>query len=482
MAKKTARGLVIRDQTIEILELALAKGEFEVTGYGWARLPDGVVRGGRVLNTKVLSDELKKLILASKIKSAKKSVVLGLAQSQVFLKVFKIPKFEEKELEEAINWHVGSLAPVLPKDGYNSYELIGKNKKNELKVLLASAQQIVVDGYLEAMDLAEIEVDSIEPLALSRVRLIDPKMLMGKSIAYVHLYGGRLSVSILVNNKLWFSKESIVFNNKEEMILNEVSGLIKFFNEKKDKDIAGATEVIYSGDRQGVEILGRNLKGMKLRVTKAESGIVFNKSKVISDVEAVSFAPVLGLAMRGGVKIKGLIDLLPKWPKEKKKLTEIKDFFSRAVIGGGIVAWLTVISLGVNFYLMKNEAGVLDNRIQRVETELVDRQESKFFDWGNQFNQTVKSAGLIDDSRKSLSIVLQKLSELMPKNVRVTFFSYGMNKKWLMSGTAVSRNDVLVLDKKLKESEIFTDANLYFSSLESNEGVVFRFSGGSNGR
>ena len=152
------------------------------------------------------------------------------------------------------------------------------------------------------------------------------------------------------------------------------------------------------------------------------------------------------------------------------------------MIGGGIVAWLTVISLGVNFYLMKNKAGVLDNRIQRVETELADRQESKFFDWGNQFNQTVKSAGLIDDSRKSLSMVLQKLSELMPKNVQVTFFSYGMNKKWLMSGTAVSRNDVLVLDKKLKESEIFTDANLYFSSLESNEGVVFRFSGGSNGR
>jgi hypothetical protein len=152
------------------------------------------------------------------------------------------------------------------------------------------------------------------------------------------------------------------------------------------------------------------------------------------------------------------------------------------VVGGGIVVWLTVISLGVNFYLMKNKTRVLDSKIQKVQTELTNRQESEFFDWGNQFNQMVKSAGLIDDSRKSLSMVLQKLSELMPKNVQVTSFSYRVNKKWSMSGTAISRNDVLVLDKKLKESEVFTDTNLYFSSLESNEGVVFRFSGGSNGR
>jgi len=482
MAKKTARGLVIRDQTIEILELVSAKGRFEVTGYGWARLADGIVRGGRVLNTKVLSDELKKLIQASRVGSVKESVVLGLAQSQVFLKVFTIPKFEEKELEEAINWHVGSLAPVLPKDGYNAYELIGKNKKNELKVLLASAQQIVVDGYLEAMELAGIEVEAIEPLALSRSRLIDSKMLVNKSIVYVHLYGGRLSVSILVSGKLWFSKESLLLNGKEGLILNEVLELIKFFSEKKDKDVVGVTDVIYNGDKQGVGVLEKNLKGMQLRVTKAEPGMVLNKSKLVSDVEAVTFAPVLGLAMRGGVNIKGLINLLPKWPKEKKKLMEIKSNFSKAVVLGGILVWLTVIGLGINYYLMKQKSRELDERINRIEVELVNRQEGDFFEWGNKFNQTVQSAELIEASRRDLSAVLQKLSELMPRTVKLTSFSYGINGKWSMSGSATNRNDVLVLDEKLKSSEIFIDANLYFSSLESSEGIVFRFNGGNNGK
>jgi len=481
MAKKTARGLLIRDETIEVLELTSDKGRFEVSGYGWARLANGVMKGGRVMDAKALAYELKKLMRASRIRSVRGPVVLGLAQSQVFLKVFTIPKFEEKELKEAITWHVGSLAPVLPRDAYNSYEVIGKGVQNEVKVLLASAQQLVVDGYLEAMELAQIEVESIEPLAISRVRLIDPRMFLNKSVASVHLYGGRLSVSILVNGKLWFSKESFVIEGKEGVIATTVTELIKFFTEKKDKDIAGVTEIIYSGDRAGMGVLEKNLKGFRPKVTRAESGIILVKSKVVSDVEAVMFAPVLGLAMRSGVHQKGLINLLPDWPEEKAELVGLKKTMSRTIVTAGLVVWLTVVGLGAGWWWLGQRGQELTGQISRLEAEASQQQEGEFLDWGNQFNQTVKAAGLIEESRVSLVQVLRRLSELMPKTVKITSFTYNsLIGKWSMSGVADKREDVLVFDKMLKESDIFAEAKLYFSSLESDEGVVFRFSGGKD--
>jgi hypothetical protein len=350
-----------------------------------------------------------------------------------------------------------------------------------VKVLLASAQQLVVDGYLEAMGLAQIEVESIEPLAISRVRLIDPRMFLNKSVASVHLYGGRLSVSILVNGKLWFSKESFVIEGKEGVIATTVTELIKFFTEKKDKDIAGVTEIIYSGDRAGIGILEKNLKGFKLKVTRAESGIILVKSKVVSDVEAVMFAPVLGLAMRSGVHQKGLINLLPDWPEEKAELVGLKKTMSRTIVTAGLVVWLTVVGLGAGWWWLGQRGQELAGQISRLEAEASQQQEGEFLDWGNQFNQTVKAAGLIEESRVSLVQVLRRLSELMPKTVKITSFTYNsLIGKWSMSGVADKREDVLVFDKMLKESDIFTEAKLYFSSLESDEGVVFRFSGGKD--
>lgn len=479
MAKKTARGLLVRDELIEILELTLVKGGYEVSAYAWSKLTEGMVKGGRVMDPKGLGREIKKLILASGTKLINGPVVLGLPQSQVFIKVFNLPKFEDKELDEAISWHVGSLSAMLPRDGYSSYEIVGKDLKNNVRVLLASVSQLVVDGYLEALEEAQVKVDSIEPLAISRARLVDPRMFINKSVASAHLYRGRLAMSILVNGKLWFSKESVVVNGKGEVFKKEVLELIRFFSEKKEKDIPLVTEIVYSGDKVGMEILERNLKTTKLKLIKADQGMVIRKSKAISDVGLIVFAPVLGLAMRGELMQKGLINLLPLWPKKKEELNKLVGLMNRSVVGVGLVVWLVLGLLVAGRWWLKTRIETLSVRINKLEQELLARQENEVFLWGDEFNKVVEVSSLIERSRLSFYEVLNHLSELVPKTVKVTSFSYNsLVDKWSMSGVAETREDVLVLDSKLKESEIFSEARLYFSSLENDDGIVFRFSGG----
>ena len=89
---------------------------------------------------------------------------------------------------------------------------------------------------------------------------------------------------------------------------------------------------------------------------------------------------------------------------------------------------------------------------------------------------------MIDDSRVAMSQVLSNLASLTPSGVRITAFAYeGGTKKWSIAGIADSREAVLSFDKSLEDSSFFFDHQLYFSSLESNQGVLFRVSGGSNG-
>ncbi len=483
MANKAALGLIINDNSLELLGLTSLGGEFRVSGYAWIRIPEGIVKTGKVVEVKALAEEIKKLMESVRPKPIRESVVLGLPQTQVFLKVFTIPKFEEKELNEAIGWHVGSLGPVLPEEAYTSYELVGKGKKNEVKVLLAAAGRLVVDEYIKAMELAGVGIKAIEPLAIAGARLIDPEQLLNKSVLNTHLYRNKLSVSILVNGKLWFSKEILVREGEGAKIQAGVVELIKYFSERKEKDIANVSEIVFSGDSQGIEQLKRNLVGFKLPVVKAEAGIVLSDTGVIKNATGLMFAPILGLAMRGGVHQKGLINLLPEWPKEKARVKQLGQTMSRAVIIVGAVVWLTVGVWGAAWWWLGKEYKRLVNQKQNLQTTLAQQKETELLSWGNRFNETVKTIELIEGSRVSYSQALNSLSELMPKTVKLTSFTYNsQTQNWSLAGTAEKREDVLVLDQALKQSEWFKEARLYFSSLESSEGILFRFSGGGDGR
>ena len=479
MPKKSALGLLIDDVHLEALELKPSKGKFSITNYVWSRLPPGTVKAGKVINSKILAAELKKLLQAGRTKSFKGLVVLGLPQSQVFLKVFTIPKFEEKELNEAISWHVDSLKPVLPQNAHTSYEVIEKKPNYDVKVLLAAVPQEVIDGYAQTAELADLKIDIIEPLALSKARLINPQRLLNKSIISVHLYQNQLSVSVLINTKLWFSKEIFIPSGEENNIRSAVSELIKFFTEKKNKDIVNASEIIYSGDNHGLDRLKTSLVGFKLPVVQAQAGVMLIKSQAVSDVQSTSFTPVLGLAVRGNLHQKGLINLLPEWPKAKAEILKLIVNLSKAIVVAGIIAWLNIMVLEVLWWQFSNKKQNLSEQIAKLEVQLNEQKEKELLTWGKQFNQTTKTAQLIEKSKIDYTQVFARLSASLPLTVKLTSFKYQpFVGKWSIIGIADKREDVLVLDKALKESQFFSDARLYFSSLESNQGVVFRFSGG----
>jgi len=479
MSKKSALGLLIDDIHLEALELKSSAGKFSISSYVWSRLPPGTIKAGKVINPKILAEELKKLLQTGRTKSFKGSVVLGLPQSQVFLKVFTIPKFEEKELNEAIGWHIDSLKPVLPQNAHTSYEVIEKTPNYDVKVLLAAVPQEVINGYAQAAEIADLKIDIIEPLALSKARLINPQRLLNKSIISVHLYQNQLAVSVLINAKLWFSKEIFIPSGEENNIRSAVIELIKFFTEKKNKDIANASEIIYSGDNHGLDRLKTSLIGFKLPVIQAQAGIILTKSPAVSDVQNIAFTPVLGLAVRGNLHQKGLINLLPEWPQAKAKLLKLIVNLSKTIVAAGIIVWLNIMVLEILWWQFNKKSQLLNKQITTLEVQLSEPKEKELLEWEKQFNQTTKTAQLIEKSKINYTQVFARLSASLPPTVKLTSFKYQpFVKKWSIIGIADKREDVLVLDKALKESELFSDARLYFSSLESNQGVVFRFSGG----
>ena len=475
MAKLPAQGLLITDTTVEILVLNGAGGKYWVAGYAWSRLPAGVVNGGKVSDSRVLAEEIRKV--AGKVKPQFRGpVVLGLPQAHVFLKGFTLPKFEGKDLEEAIAWHVNSLSPLIPDDTYTAYEIAGETGDGQIRVTLAAVQKEIVDTYVEAVNLAGVELGVIEPVVMAKTRLINPKQLWGKSVVGVHVYGGVVTASILVNGKVWFSRESSVAVGEGQVINGIVNEIVDYFVKKRDKDVPNLSEILYCGDRAGLQFIKSNLGNTALPVVVAEPGIVLKASGAVSDLEVAAMAPVLGLAMRGDLNRKEMINLVPTWLTGQGEINRWRRTAGVMVTVAAITIWLLAgVWMGFKWW-WQQEADKLGLELSQVVFDAQEEQELTA--WKEGFNRQVEMATAILENQTDYERVLSNLAAVTPKGVKLTALVYqSAPSKWSISGVAGNREDVLVFDRELKNAQLFDGAQLYFSSLDTDTEVGFRFGG-----
>lgn len=477
MPKSTARGLLVDDQYIEVLEIKSDGRGLKVSNYNWRKLPEGVISRGRVVRRQALAQELIPLINEAQQGPISGPMVLGLPQEQVFIKIFSMPQFAEKDLDEAINWHISSLGPVVPREAYTAHEIIGKNNHQELTVLLAAAAKDVVDDYLAAADLAGISLEAVEPITIARVRLIDPKQISRQTVLMVNLSAGQLTIIILVNGKLWFSKDSKLKEYNQLEIAQLTGELINFFQERKEINVAAIGSIIYSGDKSGLTVLPTALSGFKLPLTLIRPGWHLVASKIFPRIEPMGLAPVLGLALAGRLEERELLSLMPDWPKQKAKGQSLARISARLMVTLGLLAVLIMLILAGGWWWLKQSSRNLHQETLIRQTQL--NQDEGIIEWATEFNQTVARINQIEKKRLSQAEILRQLASLTPLGVKITALTANfMQDNWLVSGVAENRESVLVFYDQLKSSQWFNRAKLYFSSLQSNQGVVFRLSGG----
>lgn len=477
MINKTARGLLIDDEFIEILEVKRGRRGLTVGNYSWRRLAEGIVSRGRVIRPKELAEEIRQLVAGGRSGPINGPVVLGLPQEQVIIKVFTLPKFDDKDATEAINWHISSLGPVVPKEAYFAHKVVGKSDASGLTVLLAAAPKAVVDDYLEAAGLADIKVMAVEPVALSRIRLLNHKQLENKAVAMVSLAGGQLSIAIVNNAKLWFSQETRLKTYDQREIARLTGEMLRFFEERKEVNSPAIEAVVLVSDPGGTTLLRTALKPLGLPLTDGEPEWSLTASVVIASPDKVSLSPVFGLALAGQLEEREWLSLLPSWPQQKYRAESLSRLSQKTAIFAGITVVGITLSLVGGWWRLQQSSRSLAAEVLAQQLPL--NQDGGVASWAAAVNRTVQRIELIEKQRSSQAEMLTQLAGLTPAGIRLTALSMEFKQNsWSLSGIAENREAVLLFYEQLKQSRWFNQAKLYFSSLESSQGIIFRLSGG----
>ncbi len=203
-------GLDIGTDSIKVAEAKIARDGITITGVGIARTPQGVIENEVIVDPAGLGNAIKALLAESGIKT-KKCVSSVSGASQVVVRVISVPKMKHDELAETMKWEVERHVPFSPQEVVMDFQPLDKPgvdpDATEMEVLLAVAQQQLIDSHVEtllAAGLQPMAID-IEPLAASR-SLIETSQNGAKSetVAIVNIGSTRTDLGVFENGLLTF--------------------------------------------------------------------------------------------------------------------------------------------------------------------------------------------------------------------------------------------------------------------------------------
>lgn len=203
-------GLDIGTDSIKVAEAKFAKEGITITGLGIARTPQGAIENEVIVDAKALGEAIKALLSESGIKT-KKCVSSVSGASQVVVRVISVPKMKTEELAETMKWEVERHVPFSPNEvvmDFQPLDLPGADPAAaEMEVLLAVAQQQLIDSHVEALIAAGLKpmAIDIEPLANSRSLVeLSKNGAMGETVAVVNIGSTRTDLGIFENGILTF--------------------------------------------------------------------------------------------------------------------------------------------------------------------------------------------------------------------------------------------------------------------------------------
>lgn len=209
-------GLNIGNESIKAVEIRGKGLDVAVTALGSIPTPPDCLSNGVILNPVSLSSALRDLFVQSGIKS--RNVISSVSGSgALVVRVLEVARMSDAELSEHMNTDLERYVPFPPNEVVKDYrplrELPTDPDAPNMEVLLAAAQNEVIDQHLAVLKDAKVEPQAIdvEPLAAARAIFYDannndPNVDYNAATAVVNIGATNTEISVLRGDILVFTR------------------------------------------------------------------------------------------------------------------------------------------------------------------------------------------------------------------------------------------------------------------------------------
>jgi type IV pilus assembly protein PilM len=195
-------GLDLGSYGVRAVELSVGGGQPTLERFAQVTLPPGAVRDGEVADPAAVASSVRRLWTEGGFKG--KKVVIGVANQRVIVRLAELPSMSESDLQSALRYEAQELIPIPVDDAVLDFQILDDVVDAEgdarMRVLLAAAQQDMVQSHLAAVELAGLRPAVVDVVPFALVRAVgaegNPFDFDARAEAIVCIGGGVTNVVV----------------------------------------------------------------------------------------------------------------------------------------------------------------------------------------------------------------------------------------------------------------------------------------------
>jgi len=206
--QKPIFGLEITNSTLRLMQLQQEQGSFYTSAFAKKDLPKGVVNDSQVLNPGKLADIITKAMKSPDFgKFEGQFAVASVPESKSFVRVISLPKMSEAEAKEAVPFEAEQYIPVSIDQVYLDFLILPKKSTSDGKMnaLISATPKNIVDSYVEVLKQAKIKPLAMEVESEAIARCLIPEKKRNEPTLIVDIGHTQTSIIIYDEKTLQFT-------------------------------------------------------------------------------------------------------------------------------------------------------------------------------------------------------------------------------------------------------------------------------------
>jgi type IV pilus assembly protein PilM len=199
---------------IKLVQLKGSGKSYSLVKYGMVPLPAEVIVEGAVMDANRVSEAIKELLNAQKVKT--KEVVLSVSGSSVIIKRISIADMTEEELTESIKWEAEQYIPFSIDDVNVDFQKLGPAAaEGQADVLLVAVKKDKINDYVNLVKDAGLEpvIVDVDAFALANMCEMNYEVEAGIT-ALLNIGASVMNINILRDGVSIFTRDITVGGNK----------------------------------------------------------------------------------------------------------------------------------------------------------------------------------------------------------------------------------------------------------------------------
>jgi type IV pilus assembly protein PilM len=210
---------------IKLVQLKGSGKNYSLAKFGMVPLPAEVIVEGAVMDANRVSEAIKELLVAQKIKT--KEVVLSVSGSSVIIKRISIADMTDEELAESIKWEAEQYIPFSIDDVNVDFQKLGPGAaEGQADVLLVAVKKDKINDYVNLVKDAGLEpvVVDVDAFALANMCELNYEIEAGIT-ALLNIGASVMNINILRDGVSIFTRDITVGGNRYTEALQRDAGL-----------------------------------------------------------------------------------------------------------------------------------------------------------------------------------------------------------------------------------------------------------------